>query len=564
MDINEQFLQTIDIDSRYEPLLVDLELNGVATVDLLIHQSSNTLGQILKKIGRSVREIEEFMSLINNILNRETSNEPIQNNSEKERIPTGLELLDKELQGGIPVGEITEIFGSSGCGKSQFLYQLAGKSQMKPRDKVVIVNTEKFLETKRLAEIISCGGDPNDQNTINKLENIDYYYCNDLETQDHILYSQLPLKLQNSKGIKTVIIDSIGHHLRQDEIESNITFLKFKINEQNRNPEVNSMDFFRMNNSKQEQQYNTFFKSNKFYELSINKKTYLLGLYRHLKDLSEKYNIAIIVSNQVSDQMNNFDPELYEFSNDPLDLDYQIGGIAGWDNKTIVNYQNQFSSIAHNNESADGEQTNEAIEFSDTISRTLLTDKRRNVDANSTSSSNEENNDSNNNYQLINKIVNSFHQSNGVQTKPHVPSLGYHWTKLVINRILLMKTYKPIVDSTIDYDELYRSQPNGNVSLNSDPLDKDGANNNSGSNLHFTGLDSSNSLNSDYIKSDDCQQTSTTTTNTSRKRRMVDPIPIHSFINNWKAERYLKVVTSTHNYKIKFELSKAGLVQSSV
>lgn len=551
MDVNEQLLHVSDIDSRYELLLMALELNGVSTMDLIIYQSSNNLGQLLKRIGRSVREIQEFIEVINGSIKEDIGPKSIEDQSVIDKIPTGLEQLDKHLHGGIRLGEITEIFGSSGCGKSQFLYQIAGKSQLSSRNKVIIINTEKFLETNRLAEIItdnfhSNDADKSQENISSKLDNIDYYYCNDLETQDHILYSQLPIKLQLDNKIRTIIIDSIGHHLRQDEIVSITGFLKSKINEQNNDSEVKQLDFFQTNRKKQEQQYDKFFKSNRYYELSISRKAYLLTLYRHLKTLCVKYNVAVVVSNQISDQMSNFDPNIYFPSNDPLDLDYQIGGISGWDNKTTWNYQKQFSSIPLSS------MLNTPDTYDDTttdlpyeINRVLRTKMPQNADTSLEENDSTTDSVPRNNYQIINTMVNNFHRSSNINTKTQVPSLGYHWSKLLTNRILLMKTYRPVVDATVDYDQLHQSQQ--------EEVDPEITDN---SDTNYGDYPEHNS-NSDHIYDEhgDHRQG-----HTKKKRKLSPEIPIHSFINSWSVERYLKVTSCPFDHKIKFELTKAGLV----
>ena len=41
---------------------------------------------------------------------------------DSEFISTGLPSIDRELGGGIPIGEVTEIFGASGCGNHIFYF----------------------------------------------------------------------------------------------------------------------------------------------------------------------------------------------------------------------------------------------------------------------------------------------------------------------------------------------------------------------------------------------------------------------------------------------------------
>lgn len=538
MDINRQLLDVDNINPQYEPLLLALELNGVSTVDLLIHQASDTLLQLLKKVGRSIREIEDFITSIESLLGQNAKPKKLRGVQKNAKISTGLKELDNQLQGGISLGEITEVFGASGCGKSQFMYQLAGQSLISSDDRVVIINTEKFLETKRLLDIVSKGSDPKSPEVDKKLTNIDYYYCRDLETQDHILYSQLPLKLKSNSNIKVIIIDSIGHHLRHDEIDSDIGFLKSKIQEQYQDQYLNSVDSFESDKLQQTQQYNTFFRSNRYYEVSVNRKNHLLATYRHLKSLCDRFNVAVVVSNQVSDQLNNFDPLRHLTSNDPLDLDYQIGSISGWDNRAILDYQKQFSSVPYMNEPhiSGGDE----IEFNKELSNVLNMNKRPNT---GTQEGEVDSQPTNNTYHMIDELVSKFHRTKNLQTKQHVASLGYHWTKLLANRILLAKTYRPVVNSTIDYDEFLKSQSHFTESSN-------------------TSYNKTNDVDGHYSDHNSDSEISGTSHHNVRKRHYPqESVPIHSFIGSWNVDRYLQLITNQHATipKIKFTLNKSGL-----
>eukprot|EP00980_Cylindrotheca_fusiformis_P029766 scaffold23831_cov127-Cylindrotheca_fusiformis.AAC.5 len=76
-------------------------------------------------------------------------------------LPTGLESLDRALQGGIRVGTVTELVGKAGVGKTQLAFQLciwAAKYQQA----ALYLDTERKMVLSRLAEMSrhwhSCNG----------------------------------------------------------------------------------------------------------------------------------------------------------------------------------------------------------------------------------------------------------------------------------------------------------------------------------------------------------------------------------------------------------------------
>lgn len=391
MDVSKQ----LSLDAtRFDSLHSAMELNGVTTVDILANSNSQALA---KRLGRSIKEIEDFIAYVNGV---ELAPSEISQSGEINSILTGIKSVD-ETGFQIPFGEATEIFGQSGSGKSQFLYQISCMAQLSPKNKVVIVNTEKFLETRRLDQIVKGFNDDRISMT-----NIEYIYCQDLEIMDHILYTQLPVLLkEKSDEIGCVIIDSIGHHLRKEESVTTTTFLKEAIKSQYDDNEILEQDKKRF-----EQQFNAFFKSNDQYDLRINKRFYFINLYKYLVNLARKYQFALVMSNQITDQVN--------FNDDDLDLDYQIGWMFGWDKKVILSHQvhqvedpvnkksktnNEENPVNHTNSTSNGKPREEELE------------------------------------EQYKRYINTYSL-----TKAHIPTLGYHWNKFITNRILMMKTYKPV------------------------------------------------------------------------------------------------------------------------
>ncbi|CAH6719641.1 DNA repair protein Rad57p [[Candida] jaroonii] len=423
-----------NFDDRYNDLFESSKLNGITTVDLLI-KSPTELSKLLK---RSIIEVESLKNEILSYHQPASYTIPIK----KQRyFTTGMAELDDQLHGGIRLGEITEIFGSSGCGKSQLLYQISCYTQLSQRYKVIFITTESFLETKRLQDMIDHINEQNEGSEVNKvsLDNILYYYCADLETQHHILYNQLPLQLEDS-SIQTLIIDSIGHHLRHEQVITTANFLKQVAKEKELSLDDNTyLSYVKQTHN---DKYSKFFRFDKTYDINMNKKYYYFELFRHLNRLCSKFDISIVVANQVSDQLSNYDPE-YEPSNDSLDLDYQLGHIVGWDSSTILSYQKIHNGTRDDNNNPNFDYSNEirqktmngSTEPSSTVS-------------NPVSHTQNANNNSMQDPRYLPKTTSfTTNSHDSYKFKYHAPTLGYHWMKLVDCKISLSKKYQVMADN---------------------------------------------------------------------------------------------------------------------
>lgn len=75
-------------------------------------------------------------------------------------LPTGLPKLDEFLLGGIPSGAITDIFGSNGTGKTQFLFQLSCNA-MKNNNQILYIDTSGQFRPERITEIQRLNNAPN-------------------------------------------------------------------------------------------------------------------------------------------------------------------------------------------------------------------------------------------------------------------------------------------------------------------------------------------------------------------------------------------------------------------
>ena len=82
------------------------------------------------------------------------------------------------------------------AGKSHFLFQLLSNCGKEFQLAKHIYIDRIILETKRLKDFIG----RNSSNIDTDLDRISYIFCQDLESQDHILFTQLPLKLIQTRG----------------------------------------------------------------------------------------------------------------------------------------------------------------------------------------------------------------------------------------------------------------------------------------------------------------------------------------------------------------------------
>lgn len=534
------------------PYLVGL-LNGYgkSIVDLIHHyEASNNHSELAKLINRPAGEINQYFRALDNDLLIQPSNV---NDlfDDGETISTGLSSIDEELGGGgIYLGEVTEVFGASGCGKSQFLYQLIHNCIVQyPQSKPIHVATETFMESKRLADMFE---DELDHLTIDaKLNQISYIYCPDLESQDHILFTQLPTQLQQDKSnTKLLVIDSIAHHFRREDAMSNVNFMKDRIEEQEQELEEDA-DFQELKRLK-----NSYLKlvGNKTakYAKRSTKLHYLSLMYRHLTRLAREFNIAVVVVNQVSDHTADFSNTKQSVIDDedlsyPLNLDFQIPIASGWDPKTIFKYLPP-SHVQLNER--DLELLD--LELQRSLDPNASSNKRKKVtDENGTRSVPVEEDPRLNKNRIVAMretqadLIMKAHELKNKSTKRIVPTLGYPWATRIQNRIMLMKTYKPQLKSR---EELVsESEANGGVDLETG--------------LSYAQLCEGFTLGSNGSKEQSRQLLPASSSATSASAQS----SVSLLIKGWQVERFIKVVLSTHNIRnnrfknYAFAIDKRGL-----
>ena len=133
--------------------------------------------------------------------------------------------IDATFNGGIYTGYITEIAGESAAGKTQFALGLLLSAQLPPpyglARSTIYISTEAPLKTTRLNQILTTHPFYTALPLTSRptLDNIHTIPVNDLEAQDHILNFQLPLAVKRfNAGL--VIIDSVAANYRAEHSTS--------------------------------------------------------------------------------------------------------------------------------------------------------------------------------------------------------------------------------------------------------------------------------------------------------------------------------------------------------
>lgn len=403
-----------EVLSQYAALVAAIDLQGLTTFDLLNFANSTdrsaASSRLAKRLGRSIREIDSFLDNIK--AKNEVTLTPGTVELEIKCVSTGLATLDAQLGGGIVIGEVSEVYGASGSGKSQFLLHILAEYLRNRHGKCVYISTEAPIETRRLESMMST-----------PMETIFCIYCPDLESQDHIIQTQLPVLLKKHAEIELVIIDSISHHLRREDALTNVSYLSTKIATQEQT--LLSLSMYKNIKSNLDLQHNHFFRSNPMYRNISSRNLYVISLHRQLQTLATLHSVAVVVSNQVSD---SFDKITSHDETAPLDYEYQLGFIAGWDRQAICRYL----------QVGDPSSTPRNSEAYSRLMQTLQQDptKRSKCD--------------NANYDPRYKptfteqqlqLIDQLHKEN--TTKRYLPTLGYTWSRRVSTRVLLIKTYRP-------------------------------------------------------------------------------------------------------------------------
>ncbi|CAZ84878.1 unnamed protein product [Tuber melanosporum] len=245
--------------------------------------------------------------------------------------PTLDRLLNK-----IPTQAITEFAGESGSGKTQILLLLTLTVQLSPSRgglgrPAVYISTEAPLSTLRLIQMknyISRDLPVGEQPTTDKVFSI---VCSDLETQEHIIRYQLPVLVQKF-NVGLVVIDSIAANFRA-EFERPM----------NRNKKLRSSNTSTPSSSPSSSSTGAPSAGARHGSQMAQRGKEMVRLAATLRHLAINHNLAVVVSNQVSDKFTPSASSRTPLSSsssardrdddddDIMSLDFQLKWFAGCD-----------------------------------------------------------------------------------------------------------------------------------------------------------------------------------------------------------------------------------------
>jgi DNA repair protein RadA len=233
--------------------LIDLlTLKGFTTVESICWLSPDELvekASVEFDVAKAI--ITEAVSLVDQ--KPISASDLLTKEKKKKKISTGSKELDSLLGGGIFTGEITEISGEFATGKTQICFQLSIYVQLPENlggleGGVYYIDTEGTFSSTRIAQIAKENGfDPKDF-----LKNIavDRTY-----NSDHMTYLIMNAeRIIKERNVKLFIIDSIASHFRAEYVGE---------------------------------------------KRLVQRQQAIMSLAESLKQLVEKHELAIVVTNQV-------------------------------------------------------------------------------------------------------------------------------------------------------------------------------------------------------------------------------------------------------------------------
>lgn len=162
---------------------------------------------------------------------------------DKKFISTYSKKIDDMLDGGIPIGCLTEICGNPGSGKSNLCTQLCVAVQMKygvtteQTGSVIYIDTEGSFVPIRLQNMAMAAEnhyrnencDSSDSPSVeDMLKNVTYFRCMNA-TELIACLIQLKQLLTPEKNVKLIIVDSLAHPIRSLIDGDNLTRHKYTV-----------------------------------------------------------------------------------------------------------------------------------------------------------------------------------------------------------------------------------------------------------------------------------------------------------------------------------------------
>lgn len=149
----------------------------------------------------------------------QTANDYFEQTEKFQQVKFGVAALDDLTKGGIDVGSITEIFGESGCGKTQLCMQLALNCAL-PAELdgldgcTCFISTDKHLPVKRLHQMA---------NALTAKHKVDVPFLDRIKVWEFntterlsLFMMELPALLEQVPNIRLIVIDSIAGIFRYE------------------------------------------------------------------------------------------------------------------------------------------------------------------------------------------------------------------------------------------------------------------------------------------------------------------------------------------------------------
>lgn len=187
-----------------------LEKSGIKSFIDVIIRGTKEYSRITEL---NLDQAEKHFTLMRNVLFEAEELPNVKSLSDKDKydkkritITTGCKELDDMFDGGISTQGVYVIYGSEGCGKTQFALSVLAEA-IKGEHKSLFIDCENTLVIKRLRQILSLRGADGEQSIENLEKFVDYRITTDTvelkrEVQDLI-------KTVHEKRFKLIIIDGL-------------------------------------------------------------------------------------------------------------------------------------------------------------------------------------------------------------------------------------------------------------------------------------------------------------------------------------------------------------------
>jgi len=191
-----------------------LKAAGIDTLDKVATSSPHDISEISGISVEAAKKAVQTAAESTNV-NYETGSQFYEKRKQIGKITTNSKDLDEMIGGGIETNGITESYGRFASGKTQLGFQIAVNTQL-PKTKggldgaVLFIDTEGTFRPERIASIAKAAG----LNADTALDNI--MLVRTLTTEQQILTLERADKIIQEKNIKLIIVDSLTSLFRAE------------------------------------------------------------------------------------------------------------------------------------------------------------------------------------------------------------------------------------------------------------------------------------------------------------------------------------------------------------